>query len=68
MSYQDVSGSFVYLAGLGFLFVCGMTGLIVIAINAYKIILTQLREAERETYAREVVDDTADILPVRKNA
>ncbi len=68
MTYQDVSGSFVYLAGLTFLFICGMTGLMVLAINAYKMVLTQLREAERGSYASEVIDGNAGILPMRKNA
>ncbi len=68
MTYQAVSGSFVYLAGLTFLFICGMIGLMVIAINAYKIVLTQLREVERDTYATDLAEGNPAVMPLRKNA
>ncbi len=40
----------------------------VIAINAYKIVLTQLRKAERDTYTTDVVDVATPVMPLGKNA
>ncbi len=48
MTYPDVASSFVYLAGLVFLFVCGMTGFLMIALEAYKSVTKRLHDAERE--------------------
>ncbi len=59
MTYQDVSGSFVYLAGLVFLFICGMAGLMLLTLEAYKFIWKRLRKAEREMAA---IDDAGNVL------
>jgi hypothetical protein len=38
MTYQDLSGSFVHLAHLVFLLVCGMTVLTIVAIGIFKVV------------------------------
>lgn len=48
MTYTDVSESLVFLAGLVFLFVCGLTGITHIALEAYKSVYIKVREAERQ--------------------
>ena len=53
MMYTDVAESLVFLAGLVFLFVCGMTGLIHIALEAYKSVYIRVRQAERQIRALE---------------
>ena len=58
MTYSDIASSLVFLAGLVFLFVCGMTVLAQVALEAYKTIYIRIKEAERQIAA---IEKTADL-------